>query len=81
MGDAGRHFADRGQLLPLARLAFQPPNRRDVLEREEEAGPSVGRDQVGGAEADVSNLLLAGVEREIRRGGPVRREDRREAAP
>ena len=69
--DAGRHFTHRGQLLPLACLALQPPNRGHVLEGQEEASPPVGRDQVGGAEADVANLVLAGAVREIDPPGAV----------
>ena len=60
VGDAGGHLADRGQPLLHVRVALQLLDVGQVLERDQEAGPSARRLQMGGGQPDVDLAPLIG---------------------
>ena len=53
VGDAGRHLADRRQPLLHARVALEPLDVGQVLERDQEPGAAARRLEMRGAQADV----------------------------
>ena len=60
MGDAGRHFADRGQALLQPSVALEPPHVSDILEGEQESGSPVRKRQRTDRQTEVDRPPVAG---------------------